>query len=121
MKKAWQGGAIIKTPFGHDTTLLEISAKVRHRPGVAKFLLGPKRKVEAAAPGKPGVAQPTAEQFTEEQFRKLLFNCDPGYANQPRHLSHSFKGRRLDAGRGQQPPRPVPAGALTGLPQCRAS
>ena len=61
---------------------------------VAKFLLGPNRTVEAAAQGKPGVVQPTAEKFTEEQFRKLLFNCDPGYENHPRHLSNYFKGLR---------------------------
>ncbi len=61
---------------------------------VAKFLLGPNRTVEAAAQGKPGVVQPTAEKFTEEQFRRLLFNCDPGYENHPRHLSNYFKGLR---------------------------
>ena len=61
---------------------------------VAKFLFGPDRKVEPAAPGKPGVVLPTAEKFTEEAFRKLLFDCDPGYEDHPRHLSNYFKGLR---------------------------
>jgi CRISPR-associated endonuclease Csn1 len=62
---------------------------------VAKFLLGPQRNVTPGQPGKPGAVEPTKESFSEEQFRKLLFNCDPGFENHPRHLSNYFKGLRV--------------------------
>ena len=61
---------------------------------VAKFLLGPDRTVKPGGEGKPGLVDPTAAIFTEEEFRRLLFNCDPGFESHPRHLRNYFKGVR---------------------------
>lgn len=61
---------------------------------VAKFLLGPDRMVKPGGEGKPGLVEPTAATFTEEEFRRLLFNCDPGFESHPRHLRNYFKGVR---------------------------
>ena len=61
---------------------------------VAKFLLGPDRTVKHGSEGKPGLVEPTAATFTEVEFRRLLFNCDPGLEGHPRHLRNYFKGVR---------------------------
>jgi hypothetical protein len=61
---------------------------------VAKFLLGPDRTVKAGGEGKPGIVEPTTEEFTQEEFKRLLFNCEPGFENHPRHLRNYFKGIR---------------------------
>jgi hypothetical protein len=61
---------------------------------VAKFLLGPDRTVRSGGEGKPGLVEPTAAAFTETEFRRLLFDCDPGFENRPRHLRNYFKGVR---------------------------
>jgi CRISPR-associated endonuclease Csn1 len=61
---------------------------------VAKFLFGPDRTVKPGGEGKPGIVEPTATPFTEVEFRRLLFNCEPGFESHPRHLRNYFKGVR---------------------------
>ncbi len=61
---------------------------------VAKFLLGPDRVVKPGGEGKPGIVEATSTEFAEAEFKRLLFNCEPGFENHPRHLRNYFKGVR---------------------------
>lgn len=61
---------------------------------VVKFLFGPDRTVRPGGEGKPGIVEPTNAPFNEAEFRRLLFNCEPGFESHPRHLRNYFKGIR---------------------------
>ena len=79
-------GAKLMGGYGFETaTFAETTAKI---------LLGPERTVKLGQPGKPGKLEDADKPFTEEEFRKKLFELSDEFKNHPTHLRNYFKGIR---------------------------